>query len=187
MKLIITGPRSVGKTTISKIVAKKSELKYISSDEIGEEAMKEKEWLDKAIKSGEIGKWIKKDAYNLIRKVYEKDNFVFDLSGGSISSRKFSKASKKFRKTAKEKSDKIIGLLPSESENKSIEILFNREKQREHFREMDKKELFEKVKKDYLKFPKLFNKFCNFIIYTENKTPEEIADEITKRTNSKTL
>lgn len=40
MNITITGPRSVGKTTISKLIAKKLKLKYISSDEIGEKEFK---------------------------------------------------------------------------------------------------------------------------------------------------
>jgi cytidylate kinase len=34
MRIAITGPRSVGKSTISKIVAEKLNLKYISSDDL---------------------------------------------------------------------------------------------------------------------------------------------------------
>jgi len=122
MIITITGPRSVGKSTISKLVAKKLKLKYISSDEIGERAMKKEGGLNKAIKSGAIEKFIEDSAYSLIRKEYRKNNFVFDLSGGSISSRKFPEASKKVRKIAKLKST-IIGLLPYKDKEKSIKLL----------------------------------------------------------------
>ena len=63
MIITITGPRSVGKSTISKIVAKKLNMRYVSSDKIGEKAIKKEGGLDKAIKSGVIGKFIKKSAY----------------------------------------------------------------------------------------------------------------------------
>lgn len=180
MRITITGPRSVGKSAISKIVAKKLKLKYYSSDEIGERALKYQGGLDKSIKSGAIKKFIKKDSYNLIRGVYKKDNFVFDLSGGSVSSRKYAEVSKKIREIAK-KNSIIIGLLPSKKVNESVKILFEKEKEREHFRGMDSAELFEKVEEDYKKYPRLFKKFCNFIIYIKNKTPSEIADEIIKK------
>ena len=62
MKITITGPRSVGKTTISKIVAKKLRLNYFSSDEIGEKHLK-KEGVNKAIN-------------------YDLDNFVKLNEGG---------------------------------------------------------------------------------------------------------
>jgi len=40
MRIVITGPRSVGKMTISKELSKNLKLKYISSDELGEKALK---------------------------------------------------------------------------------------------------------------------------------------------------
>src|SRR3989344_5422199 len=104
MIITITGPRSVGKSTISKLVARKLGLKYVSSDEMGERALKKEGGLDKAIKSGVIGQFIKDSAYSLIREQYLKNNFVFDLSGGAVSSKKFPEASEKVRKIAKEKS-----------------------------------------------------------------------------------
>ncbi len=186
MKVIITGPRSVGKTTISKIVAKKSKLKYISSDEIGEKAFEKYGGLDRAIKLGVVEKIINRGGYNLITDVLEKENnFIFDLSGGSISSIKMMRASEKVRETAKEKANLIVGLLPSKGINESIKILFEREKERVHFKNLDKKELLEKVSEHCKKFPKIFNEFCDFIIYTENKTPEEISEEIVRKIPSR--
>ena len=134
-------------------------------------------YLDKAIKSGKIGKFIKSSAYGLIRKVYKKDNFVFDLSGGAVSSKIYAKASEKVRKIANKKSI-VIGLLPSKKINKSINLLFEREKERGHFKSMNKTKLLEKVKKDYNKFPPLFEKFCSLIIYVERKSSGELAEEI---------
>ena len=168
MKITITGPRSVGKTTISKIVAKKLKLKRYSSDEMGEEHLKERGGLDKAIKSGVVGEFIKNNTYNLIREVYKKDNFVFDLSGGAVSSRKFAGASEKVRKTAKENSI-VVGLLPSKKIDESVKILFEREKNREHFKKEDMKKLLKKTEEDYKKFPPLFRELCNFIIYLLNR------------------
>ncbi len=184
MRITITGPRSVGKSTISKIVAKKLRLKYYSSDEIGEKALKKHGGLDKVIKSNIIGKFIKKGAYNLIREVYKKDNFVFDISGGSVSSRKYAEASEKVRETAKKKSI-VIGLLPSKNVKESIKILFEREKRRGHFKDMNEKELYKKVNEDFKRFPPIFKKLCKFIIYINNKSPKKIAQEIID--NLKTL
>ena len=128
MIITITGPRSVGKSSVSRIVAEILKLNYVSSDEIGEDALKKEGGLDKAIKSGIIGKFIQGGAYNLIREMYEKDNFIFDISGGSISSGKYPEASEKVREIAK-KNSIIIGLLPSENAGESIKFLFEREKE----------------------------------------------------------
>ncbi len=133
MRITVTGPRSVGKSTISRLLAKRIKIKYYSSDEIGEKAMKRYGGLDKSIKSGIIDKFIKKSAYGLIRNVYKEDNLVFDLSGGAISSKKHSEASKKVREIAKNNSI-IVGLLPYKNDSKSIKFLFSREKRRKHFK-----------------------------------------------------
>lgn len=180
MIITITGPRSVGKSTISKLLAKKLKLNYTSSDEIGEKTFEKEGGLDKAIKSGIIGKFIKDSGYSLIREEYLKDNFVFDLAGGAVSSKKFPEANAKVRKIAKEKSI-IIGLLPSKSVKESIEFLFEREKERSHFKEMDKKDLLEKTKESYRKFPPIFKKLCNKIVYVKDKSAEDVAEEIIKK------
>lgn len=179
MIITITGPRSVGKSTISQILAEKLNLKYVSSDEMGDEAMKEQGGLDRAIKSGAIGEFIKSSAYGLIRDQYQKDEFVFDLAGGAFGSSKYSEASEKVRGIAKEKSV-VIGLLPSEDVDESIKFLYEREKERTHFKEMDEKELLAKVDKNYRKFPILFMGFCDRVVYVKGKSAEDIAEEIRK-------
>ena len=99
------------------------------------------------------------------------------MSGGAVSSTKYAKASQKVRKTAKDNSI-VIGLLPSKNIDQSIKFLFEREKERKHLKNMDKKDLLTKTKKDYKKFPTLFRKLCTFIVYTQGKNPDEIAGEV---------
>ena len=125
-KITLTGPRSVGKTTISKLLAKRLNLKYISSDELGEKITKKHGGLDKATKSGIIKEIIKKKGYTLILNEYKKKNFVLDLSIGAFTSADFKKASRELRSVAKNKSF-VIGLLPYKSSKKSIQLLYERE------------------------------------------------------------
>jgi adenylate kinase family enzyme len=183
MKITITGPRSVGKSTVSKLVAKKLKLKYISSDELGEKALKKYGGLDKAIKSGLIKEFIKNKGYLLILNQYKKDKFVFDLSVGSFTSTKFKKASREVRSTVK-KNSLIIALLPSKNEKESIKILYNREIKRDHFKEVDKSALIERTKRRYPEQKEILLKNSNFIIYTKDKTPLKIADEIVNLINN---
>jgi shikimate kinase len=181
MNITITGPRSVGKSTISKLVAKKLKRKYISSDEIGNKATKSIGGLDKAIKSGEIRKIIKNKGYTLITNVYKKQkNFVFDLSGGSFTYKKVPKASLEVRKSAK-KNSVIIGLLPSKNIISSAIFLYKREIKKEHFKDSNKVYRFWKTLKNLSRFPRIFNEWADLIIYTKNKSPEEIAEEIIGR------
>ncbi|MAG38285.1 hypothetical protein CMI45_02780 [Candidatus Pacearchaeota archaeon] len=177
MIITITGPRSVGKTTVSKLVARKLKLRYVSSDELGEKALKKQGGLDKAIKSGAIMEFVRKKGYSLITKEYKRNNFVYDLSIGSVTSEDFPKASKEVRDTANERGI-VIGLLPSKNSKDSIRLLFNRELRRKHFKNVDKKELLERIKKRYPKVTKRFKKFPDFVVYTKGKKPREIAEEI---------
>lgn len=182
MRIAITGPRSVGKSTISKIVAEKLNLKYISSDDLWNKAFEKQGGLDNAIKSGELVKIIKERGYTIILDFFKKDNFVFDLSGGSVSSTKMVRASEEVRKIAKEKAI-IFGLLPSKDIETSVKLLSEREAKRKHFQHMTKEELDAQTRKSFEKYPSLFENFCHHIIYTEEKTPGEIADEIVGKSN----
>jgi len=185
MIITITGPRSVGKSTISKLVAKILNLEYTSLDEIAEDALKEHGGLSKAIKSGRMKGFIENSAYSLIERQYDKDNFVFDLSGGSLTSPSFTEARKKVRKIAKEKSV-VVGMLPSKRIQESIDYLFEREKERVHFKDMNQKELYQKVEESYKRFPPMFKKFCDYVIYTKGKSPYNVAEEIVKKVCTKT-
>jgi shikimate kinase len=181
MNITLTGPRSVGKTTLGKLLAKKLKLQYLSSDEIGNKAMKKEGGLDKAIKSGAIKKVIEKKGYNLIHKVYKKEkNYVFDLSGGAFTYQDIPKISEEVRKDAR-KNSIVIGLLPSRCRLYSILILYSREIKREHFKDAHKPKLFWKTFKRYFRFPKIFKKYTHFTIYTRGKTPDEISSEIVEK------
>jgi shikimate kinase len=178
MIITITGPRSVGKSTIAPIVAKKLKLKYVSSDELANKALKKEGGLSKAIKSGKIKSIIEKEGYSILEKEYENDNFVFDISRGSVSSGTHEESSASLRKVIKKHSTITIGLLPNKNRKKSLEFLFKRECKRDHFKGWDKIELMDKVIEGYDKFSKLPKNFLDKIIYTEGKSPEEIVNEI---------
>lgn len=179
MIITLTGPRSIGKSTLGKVLAQQLKLRYVSSDEIGEQATKKQGGLDKAIKSGAIAQMIQTKGYSIIKRAYKKDNFVFDLSGGAFTSQRFAKASKKVRKIAQERSF-VIGLLPCKNKSEAIAFLFQREKKRLHFKGMNKQELYLKTEKDYLKCRALFPKECHARVYVKGKTPKELAKEIEK-------
>ncbi len=177
MKITITGPRSVGKTTISKLVAKKLKLNYVSSDEIGEKITKKFGGLHKAIKSGEIKEALRKNGYSLLEKEYKKENFVFDLSIGSFTSTDFKSASKRLRSIAKRKS-LVIGLLPFRQNYKSISLLFNREAKRKHFIDSDKQALLKRTKKRYTQQKEIILKNCHLVIFMGDKTKNEVVKVI---------
>lgn len=184
MNITITGPRSVGKSTISKLVAMKLKKKYISSDELGENALKKYGGLDMVIKSGKIKSFVKKGGYSIVLGVYEKEkNFVFDLSGGAFTSESMMAASKKVRTTAKKKSV-VFGLLPSRNVLISVFILFDRERKRPHFKNSNKIWLFWETLKKYPRKKRVVCENANFVIYTRGKNAEEVARDICERVSN---
>jgi len=185
MNVTITGPRSVGKTTISKLVAKRMKLEYVSSDELGEKEFKKYGGLDKVIKSGKIKKIINSGGYSLILDVYKKNkNFVFDLAGGAFTSRSMGKASEEIRKIVKKKS-KIIGLLPCKNNFLAILILFKREIKRPHFKRSSKIKLFVRTFRKYPFIKETIIKNSNFVVYVNGRTPKEISKDITNKVKFK--
>lgn len=180
MKITITGPRSVGKSTVSKLLAKKLKLNYLSSDEIGEKLTKKLGGLDKAIKSGIIKELIKKKGYSLLEDQYKKKNFVLDLSIGAFTSKDFKKASRNLRSTAK-KNSIVIGLLPSKKSREAVDILYKREIRRKHFKKTPKEDLLRRTRKRYPEQRDILLENCKSIIYTKDKSPNEIVKEIIKR------
>ena len=180
MKLVITGPRSVGKSTISKILATQLKVNYISSDELSENFLRKKykKSLDQAIKSGAIKEFIEKDAYKLIKSALNKKDFVFDLASGAISSKTHEKTCKKIISLVKDY--KIIALLPYKNQTKSINLLFKRELKREHFKDANKVELKNKVSKDYKKLLPILKQLNVKIVYTLDGNPDKIIKKIIK-------
>lgn len=176
MKLIITGPRSVGKTTISKILAKKLYLKRIELDVLSNKMLQKQGGLDRAIKTNRILPLIKKSP-RIIKEILKKDDILLELPGGAISSRRFEPYAKKIRRIII-KNTFVVGLLPFKEHKKSIELLFKRERNRDHFKKINTQELHLKVQENYVKIIEPLNEVANIIIFTENKKPSKIVKKI---------
>lgn len=178
MNITIVGSRSVGKSTISKMLSEKLKYRYVESDDLMHKEMKEYGGLDKAIKNGKT-ELIMKKGPEVVEKALKKDKIVFDLAGGAISSRKGTEmgvCQKVIKAISKESI--VVGLLPFENDEESIRLLCQRERKREHFRDMDSGELNEKIKDDYLKLKPILKKVSNFIVYVKKRNPESIIEEI---------
>lgn len=177
MKYIITGPRSVGKTTTSKLLAKKLNLEYISSDDEMDVILKEYGGIDGATKSEMMSLIIDK-ARTLVKKILKKNNFIFDLAGGVLRKKYYNNILKEIKKQTI-----LIGLIPSTDDKKTIQILYHRERKRPHFNDLSDEKLLAKTKKDYLKIKEALHTECKINIITENKTTGKIVDEIISKLN----
>ena len=176
-RITITGPRSVGKTTIAKILSKKLKVPYFSSDEAMDIATASFGGLDGAIKSGDTG-FIMRFAIPHVQAVMREPMFVYDLAGGAVTSGKFALVSKRIARII-EKNSLVIGLIPAKNIKESVEFLFSREKRRYHFKGYNHKALRIKVRNDLKKFLQLdFLNICDYIVCVKNKSKMEIINEI---------
>ncbi|MBT3407866.1 hypothetical protein HOK68_02950 [Candidatus Woesearchaeota archaeon] len=177
----IIGSRSVGKTTISKLLAKKLNFQSYECDKLMDHVLKEEGGLDYCIKNNKK-ELIYSLGTKLIEDLLEKENAVLDVPGGSISSKTElgQKYSQIIRSILPQKSF-VIGLLPYQNDNMSIEFLFEREKNREHFKDLNQNDLLEKTKIDYFKTKPHLIDVSNILIYVENKSKNEIIDQIVKK------
>ncbi len=177
IRISISGPRSVGKTSVSKIISKKLNLDFYSSDEMMEKKTKSIGGLDKAIKSGKLGRELLESAPELAEEILKSEEFILDLSGGAISSEKYLDIAENILSLVKENSF-LIGLLPFKNNKESFEFLFLREKERVHFKEMELGGLRKKVEKDYIKVKKKLLEVADNIFYLEGRSSEEASEEI---------
>jgi shikimate kinase len=177
IKISISGPRSVGKTTVSRFVAKELGVDFFSTDEMVDGRTQDIGGLDKAIKSGKHAKELLDKAPDIIKEVLGSEEFILDLAGGAISSEKYLDESSEIMSVVKTNS-LLIGIFPFKKDKESIEFLYLRERGREHFKDMDSDELREKVKKDYIKVKKKLLEYSDKILYLEGRSSEEISEEI---------
>jgi len=181
----LVGPRSVGKSSIGKILSQKLKYNYIDLDKFSEKELKNEGGI-----RGFIKKRRNKDTSNLVWKNYWKyqhkfllkifsksTKIVLDVGGGTFVE-VFSKIKRNANLIAKK--SKVICLLPSKKDSTAINILTKREMNRSHWKEknLSKKEMKIIVKRDYLAAKEIYLKKSEIIFYTENKSKKQIVNEL---------
>lgn len=171
MKYILIGPRSVGKSTIGKSLAKKLKIEYFDFDEFVE---KELDGIDRHIKKSGIEPYRKQES-KLLKKFLSNlpNEAIISLGGGTIASQ-FPKLNKENINEIKKRGE-IIYLSPSNNKKEAIKILFKNETSRKGNKTLeDIKRLFELRKLVYEKLSKIR-------VITKNKKPNQIVKEIVNR------
>ena len=115
------------------------------------------------------------DELKVLLSSLKNKKIVLDV-GGSATSSKF--PASKFNAKLLSKRTKIVLILPNEEDEKGIQVLFNREKQRDHFKGWSKDKLMKKVRRDYFYNVPGMRKFAHFIIHTKKRKPKQLADYI---------
>lgn len=173
MSITIVGPRSVGKSTISKALSYNLNYDYVSADNLMNINLKDHGGLEKTIKDGKI-ELIMERGPRLIKNAFLGERIILDLAGGAISSKI---GSKEIVDIITKKSF-VLGLLPFEKPLKeSMELLYEREIKKDHFQGVDQIGLYQKVTKDYIILEPVLKRVANSIIYVERKDPLTIVNE----------
>ena len=127
MRITITGPRSVGKSTVAEILGIKLKLKYIDGDAEIDKALKDLGGLYQMMSDGRVNEILER-FIPLLSEFFEQDDFIFDLAGGAMTpGRDATKENyaKKIRGMIKD--SRVILLLPSMHEDTAIKTLQERE------------------------------------------------------------
>lgn len=175
----LVGPRSVGKSSIGKIMAKSLGWTFIDLDEHMNHVLN---------KHGGIGGYTQKHGWNNYMKVLHKElkkllaslknrKVVLDCGGGTISS-DFPES--ELNAHLLKRHSKIVLILPHEDEERGLQILLERERNRSHFFGWSKKKLEEKTRKDYFDRLPGMKRFAYKIIHTNEQPPRKIAKTIEK-------
>jgi len=126
VKIILIGPRSVGKTTVGKLLAKKLKVKYIDLDDIVDRKLG---GITEHIDKKGMESYRKKERIILKKLLAElPKKFVVSVGGGTIASQ-FIKISELNVKDLKRKG-KLVYLCPADTRKESIKILRRREMKR---------------------------------------------------------
>jgi adenylate kinase family enzyme len=184
MRITITGPRSAGKSTVSKILATRLELEYIDCDAEADKAVQDLGGLNQAMIDGR-GIEIVRLFLPRLRKIYGQDGFVFDLAGGATVPGKDAakeNLAQEIRRIIR--ASRVILLLPHADENTAVKVLQAREVQRQHFAKMidagqiTARQVKLRARRHYVKNLSVWKEIADDIIYGDDKTPQAIADDV---------
>jgi shikimate kinase len=184
--ITLVGPRGVGKSTVGKELAVFLNYKFIKIDDVMDRYLLEKEGglSEYAKKYGwaafmkELHKGVKK-----VLKKYKDDKIVLEGGYGSICS-EFPE-SKLIARLLK-KNTQIVLLIPNKDDEKSISMLFEREREREFWKGWNKEKLRKKVRQDYLERINGMKVAVHYVVYVKKKSPKKIAREIEELLNKVT-
>lgn len=172
--IILIGAMGVGKSTIGKLLASRLDLPQVSMDKLRWEYYKETDWSEKRQEdirgkegfSGVYKYWKRYDVYAVERLLQDHKNCVIDFGAGhSIyeNSYDLARVSELLAPYGN-----VVLLLPSPDLDESISILKDR-----HADTINGVEVIE-----YLVSHPSTRELAELTIFTENRTPREIMDEI---------
>jgi len=166
MRFVFIGPRSIGKSTVGKVLAKKLEIKYFDFDRYVEKKLN---GINHHIEKNSVESYRVEEEKILKQFVSElPKSCVISVGGGTIASQ-FNNLS--IRNSSLLKSvGNIIYLSPSENKEEATKILFEREQKR-----AGDKTYSETLKLFEIRKP-IYEKISNLKIEVKNKSISEIIE-----------
>jgi hypothetical protein len=180
MRVVITGPRSVGKSSVSKQLSWELGLIYVSSDELMEEALSYYGGLDGAIRNGRLD-LVARVGARVVHKTLERDGVIFDLAGGSLTNQPGFSPYRLPHDQLRRDDVISVGLQPFTTVRESVELLFERERGRDHFEGVADDELREKVRVDYENVVSTLDGVVDILLCTEDDSVSAVADRVLHR------
>jgi shikimate kinase len=183
IKIVLFGPRNVGKTNVGLYLSEKLGINYLDLDDI----LTEKYGSIQDIVTRKGWEYFRKVEYEMLNKVlseYRDEHSIIVLGGGTIS-HEYEKYRQKninilnyFNPTEK------IMLLPYKDLSRNSEILFQRihKNSKPEERKPPLTDLSPQKETAYiLKIrEKYYRDFASYVLYTEEMTENEVADKIIK-------
>lgn len=173
MRIILIGPRSVGKSTVGKILAGKAKVKHFDLDDYADS------------KLGDLDEYIQKkgiDSYRTIERKFLLQlakklpaKFVLSVGGGTVASqmRRISESNCKSLKRL----GTIVYLAPSRGVPSAVRTLRARERKRKG------SQSYRHTSELYKMRMPIYEKICDIKIIAGNKHPELIAGKIFRKFN----
>ena len=175
MNIILIGPRSVGKSTVGKLLAKKLGHGYVEFDEIVDKKLNGTDDYCKKHGADPYRHEERKILIELLKAL--QGDFIMCVGGGTVASQ-LHEVSEQNANDLK-KYGKLVYLNPANDESEAIKLLRGREISREGNQSL------EHTKGLYTLRKQVYEKIKDFEIIVKNKTTQEIVEEISHQFKEK--
>jgi hypothetical protein len=180
VKVVVTGPRSVGKSSVSKALSRRLAFTYVSSDVLMDGLLDEYGGLDGAIQDCRQG-LIQRVGLHVVKDVLSRHNVVFDLAGGSLNSYGGQSKADDVKDLLDSQDVRVVALLPFEDSERSVEHLLRRERDRDHFEGWADDKLRAKVSSDYTALENVLPEVADDVVYTGTDGVSGVVGRVVQR------
>jgi len=182
--LVLTGPRSVGKTTTAKLVAERLDLPYYDTDSLVNTGLGERfsdalapmktgaplPYLEAAMSKRRFD-WIEEILQaSCERLAASRSSHILAAAGGAFS---YAAVAEALHADAI-----VVGLVPSMDPSKSVQVLLERERQRSHFRGVSNAELEQICRAHVEQVFELLRAHADDVLLVENDEPQAVTSKI---------